>query len=220
MKHLISLTICLTAVAFTPASNASLIIGPFDSASGSWTLIDNGNFENGLDGWSNSTSPGNFALDSTLFMSSSHSVRSVPNSGFDGPGFALSHSVDITGGETYVLSGFINTRDMATGNLYIDMNDVAFDPNLGSGELSYNTDEWQFLYQSFLPDAGVSSLTVRLVHDSNVPSGESGYFDDIAITPVSSFVAPTVVPEPSISTLMGAGLSLLAINGWRRRRTA
>jgi hypothetical protein len=213
MNKLLRTAIPLVFMATSSISMAAVITGPFDSDSGFWTLIDNGNFENGLDQWSNPYSRGDFTLDSANYISPDHSTKSLPNVGFNGGGFALRHNVDVVAGETYVLSGFINTTDMQTGRLYIDLNDVSFDVNLGVGELSFATDEWQFLYQSFVPDTDF--LTIRLVHDGNVRFGESGYFDDIAITLASDFSAPSVVAEPSMFALMAVGLVLIMVNGRR-----
>ena len=67
-----------------------------------------------------------------------------------------------------------------------------------------------------LPDtisvpSGVNSVTVRLIRDgagvaNDVVFNEIAFFDDIALTPVGSFTAPTVILEPSVLILLASGL--------------
>jgi hypothetical protein len=135
-------------------------------------------------------------------------------------------------GQSYVLSGFLDARQLTSGDLYIDLGDQpsnVLDPTVWApiGQSGFG-------WQQFT--AWSTSVNIRVVRDSNyinspiggsksnnpggpVVVGQKGFFDEIAITRFSSFTAPTAVPEPSSLACVGglvAGLSVLS----RRRRQA
>lgn len=100
---------------------------------------------------------------------------------------------------------------MVTGRNYIDLSDIANDPDLGIGELVNGVSDWQFIYETFT--ATSNNIRVRLVHDLHVTAGEYAIFDNIGITLASEFVAPTLraVPEPSIVVLLASGLVAMSL---------
>lgn len=197
---------CLLGLATTTSVGASVITGPFAPGSGAFNLVPNGDFESGLAGWSQlSFGKGQFLASSQAYAGSG-SAQSSPFFSFSGPGFALQSSpVAVTPGQSYVLSGFINTASIQAAQTYIDLSDASFDINLGLGELAIGLADWQFVYGSFVPTT--SSVRVRLVRDLNVTAGDAVLFDNIAITPAGNFALPvSAVPVPASIWLLGSGL--------------
>jgi hypothetical protein len=87
-------------------------------------------------------------------------------------------------GEKYVLSGFIYTGELTSGQTYLDLNDIPDDPTAITRNNGVN--QWQFVSTKFV--ASSSQVTVRLVRDGDVKAGEAAYVDEVAITPFSQFV--------------------------------
>lgn len=217
-----ALSLGIMSACMTNSASASIITGniDFNSGSGLIGLIGNGDFEFGLSGWTQLANNGQFSTvttPSSPFPSSS-SATSLPAINFNGPGFALqSDAIAVNPGVEYVLSGYVNTSNMQTGNVYIDLSDAAFDPNLGVGELQNGVNDWQFIYTTFV--SNVSSIQVRLVHDGNVTSSESALFDNISITRADQFIAPSLissVPVPASVWLFCSGI--ISLLGLARRR--
>ncbi|MFO0264422.1 MAG: PEP-CTERM sorting domain-containing protein [Planctomycetota bacterium] len=197
-------------------------------SNGNWTNVTNGNFESGSSGWTLiplSGANGNFTTQASPVVYSGNSGALTTTTSFSGPGYAIQRNITgLTVGQSYVLSGFLNASALTSGDLYIDLGDIPSDPTAWA-PVNTNGFSWiQFTAQA-------TSVNVRVVRDSNfinglsgnptgsVVVGQTGYFDEIAITQASLFQAPTAVPEPSslacVSGLV-AGLSVLS----RRRRQA
>jgi hypothetical protein len=213
-------------------AQANFIVGPVTG--GAWTTINNGGFESGSSGWTTIGTAGNFSITSTPTLYGTQSGALNTTTSFSGPGYAI-QSINITGlavGQQYVLSGFLDASQLTSGDLYIDLSDLpnnVADPTVWApiGQSGFG---WQD-FTAFAP-----TVNVRVVRDSNfinsgiggskstnpggpVVVGQSGYFDEIAITLKDRFKAPTAVPEPSSLACVGglvAGLSVLS----RRRRQA
>jgi|GEM_PF-1670230 len=168
---------------------------------GKWTTVTNGEFETGdLNGWSHistNTSWGNlWTITSDRSISGNFSAKAVTNTGFNGNGYALQRTVTgLIAGEKYVLSGFIYTGELTSGNTYLDLNDIDNDLDIGAG---YGIDQWQFVWKEFV--APSNQVTVRLVRDGEeVKAGESAYIDDVAITPISQFIPLISSDAPTLA---------------------
>ena len=193
-------------------ASAVVVTGDFVPGSGNSNLITNGGFDTSLADWSQLTfGRGQFSYNSESVSGAGGSAQSSPFRSFNGPGFALlSSPVSVTAGQNYVLSGFINTRNMISGQAYIDMSDTSFDINLGLeptfGAVTIGLDTWQFLHADFTPN--VNSLRIRLVQDGLVTAGSSVLFDNIAVTLASEFSEPVVspVPVPAAAWLFMTGI--------------
>ena len=200
---------------------------------GNWNLANNGDFAAGSSGWTNVGANGTFSTGAPIVYSGNSGALNTTNN-FSGNGYGVK-SITISGlvvGQDYVLSGFLDARQLTTGDLYLDLDDKP--TQVGDPTAWAPIGQTGFAYQQFT--AWTSSVNVRIVRDSNyinggaggskstnpggiVLTGQTGYFDEIAITQANLFQAPTAVPEPSslacVSGLV-AGLSVLS----RRRRQA
>ncbi len=208
--------ICTAVVSiciFSTFAYGNVITGPFVAGTGHWQTLTNGGFETGsTSGWYGSGWKGSFSASSTMAFTGSYSVESRPSYSFNGPGFALNHNVSVQSGVSYVLSGFFNTASLTEGDqMYIDLNDVSFEHSCVAPT---GVAGWQFVWWSFTVPSGYHSLTVRLVRDGNVVQGHYGYVDEVALTPVSEFATPEVVPEPATLLLLAMG----GLSVFRRRR--
>ena len=184
-----------------------IIEGPFVEGSGNWTTLVNGSFEGGnISQWQDDQfGRGSFAATSAMAYDGVFSAGASPFSSFNGAGFALTYFVSVTGGQDYVISAFINTGNISSGQVRLDVivngNFIGLDPAATNG-----ISEWQFLSDTVSIPSGVNSVTVRLIRDGNVGFNEIAFFDEIGVTSVGSFTAPTVIPEPSVMVLLGMGI--------------
>ncbi len=210
MRNLVLFSFLLLNIS---TASAVVVTGNFVPGSGNTNLITNGGFDSSLAGWSQlNFGKGQFLYNSESVSGTGGSAQSSPYFGFSGPGFGLqSSAISVTAGQNYILSGFINTRNMISGQAYIDMSDTSFDINLGLdptfGAVTIGLDTWQFLYAAFTPN--VNSLRVRLVQDGfPVTAGSSVLFDNIAVTLASEFSEPIVspVPVPAAAWLFMTGI--------------
>lgn len=179
------------------AARAGIVLNPAPGT-GQYDLLPNGGFETGtMADWPDQLPNGNaglgeFVASTAMPFAGNFSAQAVPTVSFSGPGFAeITDPLPVTVGETYVLSAFFNTSDLTSGNLYVDTAgwgvNLQILPQTGlSG--------WQFLWADFT--APISTARFRLVRDGAVETGQYGYIDDVALTPVQDFVAPSAVPEP------------------------
>jgi hypothetical protein len=212
------------------ASAGWITLGPGQSWSGgNWTPVNNGKFESGLSGWTLVGAGGTFSTVASPVVYTGNSGRLVTTNNFTGNGYGVKSSIAISGltvGTEYVLSGFLDARQLNSGDLYLDLDDKP--TNLADPTAWAPIGQTGFAFQKFT--AWTTSVNVRIVRDSNYINGgvggskstnpggtvladQIGYFDEVSITLASNFVAPTAVPEPSsVACISGlvAGLSVLS----------
>jgi hypothetical protein len=212
-------------------AQANFIVGPVTG--GVWTTVANGGFETNTSGWSLIGTAGNASVTSTPALYGARSGALTTTTSFSGPGYAIRRTISgLTVGQEYVLSGFLDARQLTSGDLYIDLGDQpnnVLDPTVWApiGQSGFG-------WQKFT--AWSTSVNVRVVRDSNyinspiggskstnpggpVVVGQKGFFDEIAITHISSFKAPTAVPEPSSLACVGGLVSGLSVLSRRRRQS-
>jgi len=219
-------------------SGTQLPLSQYQAGTESTTLVPNGNFESvsGSDptGW---TEVGNLNTATPTFVNTTNTGSFAAQQ--SGPTFTdnstYSQNVAFAPGTAYVMSAYMwnagnagpaphdpsdfDPGDQAVVEL-VDLANAGHKTTLllepialdgGSGASGY------FLYTQILADEYPSGarLDVRFDEDSGGPwpSAVIAQFDNIAITPQSSFVAPSLVPEPA-----GLSLLVLAALGMRRRR--
>lgn len=215
--------IIVLAVGASVASRAQsgLIQGPFLPGSGNYTTVTGGDFEatNSLAwfGYEGGWGQGQVFRESQAAYRGDYGMRMTRLATFGG--YASGTLTNLTVGETYVLSAFIKPDTVwQDGMAYIDV--MAGAPYTGMGITNMNSsheDKWHFAYTTFTVTQ--PSVVVRVVNATAgaggiVPDGATTFWDDVAITPVAQFVAPTTVPEPATLISLGAALGVLA----RRRR--
>ncbi len=205
-------------VALAHSAMGVIIEGPFVEGSGNWDTLVNGDFESGnISQWQDDQfGRGSFGATSALAFDGMFSAGATPFFSFSGAGFALTQFVAVTGGQDYILSAFVNTGSISGGNVRLDLivngTFIGLDPFANNG-----VSEWQFLSDTFTIPSGINSVTVRLIRDgTGVLVNEIAYFDQIGLTPVGSFTAPTVIPEPSVAVLLGMGIFLAFLFNRRR----
>jgi hypothetical protein len=140
------------------------------------------------------------------------------DAGFNGPGTALiwDSVMSVSAGQSYVISAFAKISPGTTSNVYIDLWDVSgdldiyFDKSFTSG--------WQFAYETFTAPSDMV-IGARAILDLNASTGDSVIFDGFAVTPLDSFVAPSIsaVPEPETYAVV-VGVALVGLGAWRRCR--
>jgi len=131
-------------------------------------------------------------------------------------GFALNQDgVPLVPGQNYVLSGFIYTGEAASGAAYLDLNDVSWEV---TALVPIGVSQWQFVYETFT--AGANTATIRLVRDGNMDWPSRVYFDEVAVTPLGSFIPVSAVPVPEPSTYLAGltALGMLGLSAWRNRK--
>ena len=200
-------------------SYAAVMQGPFLEGSGNWNLLPNGGFEQGdTSSWVSSWAShlGIIQVTSSYAYSGAYSASLIPKISFEGAGFSLGHPVSVTGGSSYVLSGFFNTSLMTSGQLYLDLNDIAGDISVGSPELELGVDEWQFVWGVTTIPANINTVSVRMVRDGVTVAGEEAFIDEVALTPLADFIPPSQVPVPGSVWLLGSGIAGLVF--LRRKR--
>ncbi len=192
----------------TAVAQSGLIEGPFLSGSGAYTTVPGGTFEKGdpLAGWSDHLNVASLSTATSPQMRGEQiGVVSAPTIGW----YAVHNSFDnaLVVGQSYVLSGFFRAED-AGGSIAIDIGNFggqAWYQTAGTAlQLDQiTTGKWFFGYTTFTADN--PTMRVRLVRNGPTIEGARNYFDDIAVTAVDRFVAPTAVPEPSSLLALGLG---------------
>ncbi len=192
---------------------------------GNWSVIYNGGAELGstypwslFPGWmaslgvsSSERIGGNysFKMHMKVYNPSGHWGVAATNS------YNINNVLHVDAG-TYVISGFFYKDYPISGGMYLDLNDLAvLDNNNEPTNDNIIVDKqalgWQFVYGVFRFTTP-RNLSIRVVRDSLFYSGEDFYFDDISLTPMNEFRAPTsplnsMVPEPVSSGLFLLGLA-------------
>jgi len=142
----------------------------------------------------------------------------APNGGYE-------QNVTVTAGQTYVLSGYLWNFGDATHHALVNL-DLGDIPGEAQLSIAWNTlpnvVNGVFAYESFVAPAG-GQVTVRAFYDAPV-GGTTGWpvqpnvgqWDNIAITPIGTFVAP--VPEPATFAMAVIGAAGGACLILRRHR--
>jgi hypothetical protein len=220
-------SVLVATMLFPAVANAVPVFLPLSSINPGTehvTLLPNGDFE----------SPAGGSAFATDWTRSNDMVTSTPVNGVasDGAEVAAAHgdgghdvntyqqTISVNPNTDYVLSGYI--WDFGSGgsgaNASIDLNDnaatipadnagVQIEVILGTASSSNGF----FAYSPFNSGPN-TSLTVRVFTDGGVGTLPAllAQWDNVAITPASTFVAPTAVPEPTSLALIGIGaMSLL-----------
>jgi hypothetical protein len=89
-----------------------------------------------------------------------------------------SDPITVVPGTTYLFSGYIY-RTNANGDIYIDLSDVAGDPDVM--KTSNRGGGWDFVEERWTAPAGVTSVNIRLVGEGGTETAPLGaaWFDDI-----------------------------------------
>lgn len=213
MKQSIIL-LSLIFVVSSAGAQSGVYAGPFGT--GNYTTIPGGTFEltDSMAPWFPlNNAAGLASVIQPTMMGSRVGEMSSPFNG----GYAMLNQVSgLVVGRQYVLSTFMGSPDTG-GSVAIDVGNYGGQAwyqaaGIGVEMTPSNTDRWHFAFTTFTADN--TSMMVRLVRDGPTIPFARSYFDDVAITEVAAFRAPTVVPEPATLAVLGAG----ALAVIRRRR--
>ncbi|MEZ6094844.1 MAG: hypothetical protein R3C03_11520 [Pirellulaceae bacterium] len=220
-RTVIFITVCLFGL-FVDKTKADIIFDPI-VGTGTYTLLNNGGFELGIAGWADnlgqSQGRGTFETGGAVNIVGAESAFSHPNFSFNGPGFTTNQIVTVVPNESYVVSGYVYTGDLSNPNdaPRLDVIDIANTTQFTNVSSIGSEGRTQFLFATFTVPSTENQVLVRLLRDGAVTAGERAYYDDIALTLASEFVAPTTVPEPSSFAVVA--MSMVAIYGIRQGRT-
>lgn len=194
----------LGGLAGAPVLTADTVFDPVRPGTGSWTVVDGGGFESvsgALPVFTTYVTPGNWYLFTSASSSATATataeasaarvggtgIRVRPGS-FNGPGVALTLGkvMNLPAGVPHVLSGWVrrSATPSAGAKVYLDLWGAV-------GGFRVDTvaqPGWQFVHGVFTP--GGAAVGIRAVVDGAVPQGEEFSVDELAITPLSQFVAP------------------------------
>jgi hypothetical protein len=177
-----------------PQADAGHIVGPFIDGTGRYRVVANGDFENGdLEGWRPQVydGSGSFVAAKPPNAIGGFSAKAVTAKHDTSPfGYGVRKLVPVDGGRDYILSGFFYTRDLSSGGLYLDLDDVRFERQVPA---ELGLDQWQFAWQRITIPPGVTQVTVRAVRDGDIKPKEGALVDNIALTPVAEFYTPQAV---------------------------
>ena len=149
-------------------------------------------------------------------------TRSVRAAGSTSTAVASSDPITVVPGRRYVLSGWIH-RSSSTGRQYLDLGDVAGDPNLGWA--SDTTGTWEHLQATWTAPTGITTVRVRLLSDGATVAAPTGtaWFDDIDLTESgggpTTTTTTTTAPPPAPGLVVNgsfevAGGSQSSAAGW------
>lgn len=195
---------CATVVAVLgllpcAAAMGGWLPGPFVTGSGHYTLIPGGDFESGTAEWILlGDYYGTWMISPEKAWSPTHAAKATAKRTSPNVGFAwLNQSVPVTGGQTYVLSGFFYRLQGQAYWLFMDDWDGTSFSVFVKSRATF-ADQWQFCWEEVTFPAGVSSITIRICLDT-MDAGDTGYIDDVALTPVTEFVPPrSLLAGPTI----------------------
>ena len=179
--------VAMISLPSTAAAQPHIVRDPVPGA-GSWTLVENGDFETGsMDRWRDfDPSKGVFRTSDTESFAGGFSAVTVGARDGSGPGYSsLATPVETVIGETYVLSAFMHRGNVAEGAMYLDLSDVPSDPHVS---VCLDVDGWHFGWRTWVADR--TSVTVRIVRDSSWSVDDAAYFDEVALTPLAEFSPP------------------------------
>ena len=221
----------------TQAVVVKMKLGDIIPGSETTSLVLNGDFEDFSSG--NDFLPNGWGRFGNMFYTGAVPVpntgSSVARAHVDGGGAnGYTQVLSLLGNTEYVLSAYVAHLGDAShlGRAELDLGDAFGEPDDGvdgGGSISVSqvdpdANSGYFIYGTFnTADTGTNpNLRAFIVvpggtDNSTWPNQPVGaIWDNIAVTPASSFVAPTAIPEPSSLILLGAA----TLAGLRRRRRA
>jgi len=216
-----NLFIITLVAACAPLSYAQSVVlgGTFMPGTGSYDIIPGGSFEasDPMTNWSDYLNVATLIATNSTAMSGARSGRMT---GWSTGGYSVSKEtgLNLIPGKKYVLSAFIR-GDETGGSVGFDIGNYGGQAWYVDGTIANTLDansikKWYFAYTVF--EANNPSMRVRLIRIIQTIPYATSYFDDVAITPLNEFVAPTVVPEPG--TMAALGMGALALG--RRKKGA
>lgn len=210
-----NLFIITLVAACAPLSYAQSVVlgGTFMPGTGSYDVIPGGSFEltDPMTDWSDYLNVATLIATNSTAMSGARSGRMT---GWSTGGYSVSKEtgLNLIPGKKYVLSAFIR-GDETGGSVGFDIGNYGGQAWYVDGTIANTLDansikKWYFAYTVF--EANNPSMRVRLIRNIQTIPYATSYFDDVAITPLNEFVAPTVVPEPGTMAALGMGALALA----------
>ena len=174
------------------------------------TLLDNGGFEEGLDGWALFGTP--IAGESALAIRTSNPVngsQALRVIGTGGTGIGQQRAgITVTSGGTYTIGGWMLLAGWtAGGQAHLDV----FGTSLNTSDIiiTATTTGWQFVRETFTVPVGTTSLTVR-AYITNTATG-TAYYDSLFLHVGSP--APSVkISEVRASRFTASNIQANAIN--------
>lgn len=210
-----NLFIITLVAACAPLSYAQSVVlgGTFMPGTGTYDVIPGGSFEasDPMTDWSDYLNVTTIIATNSTAMSGARSGRMT---GWSTGGYAISKEtgLNLIPGKKYVLSAFIR-GDETGGSVGLDIGNYGgqawyYEGTVANALNASTINNWYFAYTVF--EANNPSMRVRLIRNPQTIPYATSYFDDVAITPLNEFVAPTVVPEPGTMAALGMGALALA----------
>ena len=96
---------------------------------------------------------------------------------------ATSEGVDVMANSTYIITAYVNTKNLKSGQAMIDI--IGVDAANKQNIAQALGNDWQFQVGKFTTGAGVSRINIKLYSNAGGTAGSEGnfYFDDIKIRP-------------------------------------
>ncbi|MDA8694251.1 VPLPA-CTERM sorting domain-containing protein [Pseudomonadales bacterium] len=180
-------------------ATATLALSMSASSLAAFTLVENGDFSNGLDGFGNYAEPG------VASVSDGGGYGLVNGGGGWGGGFVYKDeapslaSMGLNAGDTYTFQFDMISGEAGTTGIKVESwaNGAALD---NSGEIDFNGNgaDWVTYTYDYTINAAADSFKIVLVGNS----GGSTSFDNVGID-----VPTTAVPVPAAAWLFGSALA-------------